>query len=486
MSSTLNVSFKVLKMKKKLSLLLFGITSLIYSTSADVFMANGIKIGDVTSDSAKIWTRLTTQPERTRSGIKFLKMENPRDKMPQPINGSAQFPKNKTLSDMEGSVPGSPGNVRLKYWPIGQKESKVTTNWMQVETNKDFTFQFLIKKLLPNTEYVLEAEGKDSTSAVSIDGRFKTAPLANDAQDVEFVVVTCGDYPRRDNEEMGHEIYKTMLKEIDPHFFVHTGDIEYFDRPDPYALSKELARYKMNRLFSMPYIRDFHNNVSSYFIKDDHDTLKNDCDPGDTYGALTWDEGIGLFEEQFPRAKPYKTVRWGKDLQIWVVEGRDYRVIAPRGSKVIPSIWGKTQKDWFFKTFSESDATFKVLISATPVVGPDRKNKKDNHANSEFEIEGNQIRKFLGKQKNAFVICGDRHWQYHTVDPKTGVKEFSVGPSSDKHASGYSEEYQNEYHKYLKILGGFLSVNVSRKNGVANITFHHHAPDGTIRYSYSQ
>ena len=33
----------------------------------------------------------------------------------------------------------------------------------------------------------------------------------------------------------------------------------------------------------------FKREVSSYFIKDDHDTLKNDAWPGQTYGELTWD-----------------------------------------------------------------------------------------------------------------------------------------------------------------------------------------------------
>ncbi|TWU54325.1 PhoD-like phosphatase [Rubripirellula tenax] len=457
-----------------------------YPLHADVFMANGMKIGDVTSDTAKVWTRLTAQPERTRSGTKFLKTTNPTKEEPARADGSHQFPPGKTLADMEGSVPGADGEVRLRYWPKGQRGNKTVTDWMRVDSQKDFTRQFSLTGLSANTDYVLEAEGKDASSTVAVDGGFRTAPKADDVQDIDFVVVTCGDYPRRDDAENGHVIYETMLKKIDPHFFVHTGDIEYYDRDDPYALSKELARYKMNRLFSMPYIRSFHNNVSSYFIKDDHDTLMDDCDPDDVYGTLTWDEGIAIFEEQFPRTRPYKTVRWGKDLQVWMMEGRDFRDVHPEGPDQEPSIWGAQQKEWFFKSFAESDATFRVLISPTPVVGPDRKGKNDNHANKEFAFEGNQIREFLGSQENAFVICGDRHWQYHSVDPTTGATEFSCGPSSDKHASGYSEEFRNEYHKYLKILGGFLSVNVSRETGEPVVTFNHHAPDGTVRYSFQK
>ncbi|NIP95358.1 MAG: alkaline phosphatase, partial [Akkermansiaceae bacterium] len=46
------------------------------------------------------------------------------------------------------------------------------------------------------------------------------------------------------------------------------------------------------------------------------------------------------------------------------------------------TIWGAKQKQWLFRSFEESDATFRLLISPTPVVGPDRGGKNDNHANA--------------------------------------------------------------------------------------------------------
>ena len=83
-----------------------------------------------------------------------------------------------------------------------------------------------------------------------------------------------------------------------------------------------------------------------------------------------------------------------------------------------------------------------------------------------------------------FIICGDRHWQYHSIDPKLGVHEFSCGPSSDNHASGYRETMRSDYHQYLKILGGFLSVSIE-DNTEPKITFNHHSPKGEVRYSKS-
>jgi alkaline phosphatase D len=91
-------------------------------------------------------------------------------------------------------------------------------------------------------------------------------------------------------------------------------------------------------------------------------------------------------------------------------EGRDFRSsnTAPDGPG--KTIWGKEQIDWFKKTVKESDATFKVLISETPLVGPDRESKADNYANAGFKYEGDMLRKFISEQKNMVVATGDRHW----------------------------------------------------------------------------
>ena len=43
-----------------------------------------------------------------------------------------------------------------------------------------------------------------------------------------------------------------------------------------------------HRMYALPFQRRFHLSVPSYFIKDDHDTLKNDCWPGQNYGQLTF------------------------------------------------------------------------------------------------------------------------------------------------------------------------------------------------------
>ena len=118
-----------------------------------------------------------------------------------------------------------------------------------------------------------------------------------------------------------------------------------------------------------------------------------------------------------------------------------------------------------------------------PIVGPDRPSKADNHANQAFAYEGNALRRFLATQKNLVVVCGDRHWQYMSVDSETGVREYSCGPASDVHAGGWEQNnFIERYHRYLNVIGGFLSATVERANGVPNLTFRYHDVKGNIQF----
>ena len=85
--------------------------------------------------------------------------------------------------------------------------------------------------------------------------------------------------------------------------------------------------------------------------------------------------------------------------------------------------------------------SFKILISPTPIIGPDDHilyaqsiRKIDNHTN-----EGgyrSELDKFLDwakshdLQKTMFILTGDRHWQYHSINPD-GFEEFGSGSISD-------------------------------------------------------
>ena len=446
--------------------------------SAAVFMANGIKIGEVTQDSAIFWTRLTQHAELNRKGHPFPKIPYHEEASEErQLEGHA-------LEEMEGAVPGAAGEVRFVYWAEGETaDAARSTPWTRVEATHDFTARAPIAQLKPATRYRLRAEGRsgESGAAESVtEGTFATAPTAEANARVTFTVVTGQDYTRRDDPENGHRTYD-LMRRVHPDFFVHTGDMEYFDRNTPSATNVRLARFKWTRIYALPFERAFHREVPSYFIKDDHDTLKDDCWPGQRYGELTFDQGVALVREQVPvPERPYRNIRWGRDLEIWLPEGREYRSANDLPDRPEKTIWGREQKQWFFDTVRRSDATFRILISPTPLVGPDRAEKGDSHANAAFATEGRELRQFLAAQKNMLVICGDRHWQYVSVDPETGLREYSTGPTSDAHAGGFSESGRTSMHRYLKIKGGFLAVGIARIDGQPRAVFRHFGTEGQV------
>ena len=457
------------------------------------YFGNGLKNGWADQNSIVIWTRLTKYKDAYFEGEPFKEIsknlmlslaKNPN------IDSiyNTQIPKGFKLSDMEGYCPGMDGEVQLVYYQKSSPNEIVVSDWVKVDKKKDFTYQWNLSDLKSGGLYGLKIFSRQKGSKKiqdSIFGSFVLPSEKSSLKPVKFCVVSCHDFNRRDDIKNGHKIYPSMDK-IKPDFYIHTGDIEYMDKPNPYAMTEELMRFKWNRIFSLPFQRNFYNNYTSYFMKDDHDIGFNDSYPGRDYGAVSFERGLEIFDlEQFPsHEKRYKTVRWGKDLQIWIVEGRNYR--SPNNFVDGPNktIWGENQKNWFYETVSNSDASFKVLITSSPILGPDKINKNDNLSNDKYAYEQTEILDFIKKQNNLYIINGDRHWQYVTHIDGTNLWEFGCGAGTDFHSlptqGGWNREDPEPQHKYLRLKGGFLSVETSKSNYKSKISFNHHDVNGKI------
>lgn len=445
--------------------------------------ATGLRIGEVTHDSAVIWSRLTLNSERNIAGVLI------------PGRAVGKRPDEWAIvpvptSELEGACPPADGRVRIRYdsqFPLSP-ESK-STAWVEVTAAADGIHKFCLDGLRPNTTYhiVSESTGPEGSPRHSpLQGQFTTAPLPSDPHSVRFCVMTCQGYPDRGHRD-GHAIYPAM-QALSPRFACLTGDLVYYDNDEPRAVTPPLARYHWERMFSLPRLREFTRNVATYWLKDDHDTVNNDTWPGCTQGELTFEEGQRMFREQAPMladGPAYRTYRHGKDLQIWLLEGRDHRSANDSPDGESKTILGAEQKAWLKETLAASDATWKVLVSPTPFVGPDRVKKSDNHANSAFAHEGNELRDWFAKNvpRNFFVVCGDRHWQYHSVHSGTGLHEFSVGPASNEHAGGSPGE-DPQIHRFHRVQGGFLAVSISRRDKVSHIRFELRDVEGKVAYGF--
>jgi hypothetical protein len=106
--------------------------------------------------------------------------------------------------------------------------------------------------------------------------------------------------------------------------------------------------------------------------------------------------------------------------------------------------------------------------------------KSDNHANKAFFHEGQELRDFLAPMKNTYVICGDRHWQYCSKDPGTGLIELGCGPINDQHQYG-GNPGKAPMHRYFSAKGGFLGITV--ENGKAKAEWFN-TNDGAVKVGH--
>ena len=464
-------------------------------TIEDSHQASGVKVGEVSDTSAIVSMRVTAGNRRRADGIVKRGVSDRKGPVLKP-----------DPNDLEGSVPGAAGRARVRYTtqpelfshfptePVsgGDVQQWWETDWKKAAAEDDFTLHFKLSNLRPSTKYYFSAETSSADGSVlhrPLLGSFATAPEADEYADVTFTVITGQMYKDADHAD-GFLAYDSMAK-LNPHFIVPTGDTVYYDSDDPVATTIDLARYHWHRMYSYPKLIDFHLRTPGYWEKDDHDSYADDGWPQlvrDFMGDFTFEQGLKVYAEQVPMSdKPYRTFRWGKGLQVWLVEGRDFRSPNPMEDGPEKSIWGAEQKAWLKETLLASDADWKVLISPTPIVGPDRATKKDNHANVTYHHEGAEFRTFIQENlpDNFFIACGDRHWQYHSIHPATGVHEFSSGPISDQHAGGSPGE-NAKYHQFHRVMGGYLSVNTKRAGDDSTITFRLHAVDGEVVYEYTR
>jgi alkaline phosphatase D len=432
--------------------------------------ATGVKVGEVTDTSAIVLMRLTANAGPNASG---------RDLPRGPL------PKNVRVEQLRGACPGAAGRVRLRYGTDAGLAGAKSTDWFDVAAATDFSRQIRLTDLQPGTAYHYAAEtaSPDGAAHAPLRGRFETAPPSDRHADITFTVISCSAFRDLDHAD-GFHLFPAMAA-LSPKFYIHTGDNVYYDSDLVLANTVELARHHWHRMHSLPRHVAFHLRVPGYFEKDDHDCWQDDCWPSmknDRMAPFTFTEGLRVFREQTPMGeRTYRTFRWGKGLQIWLTEGRDFR--SPNSMKDGPdkTIWGKEQKQWVMQSLLASDADFKVLISPTPIVGPDRPNKRDNHSNAGFRHEGDELRRWFAKHlpERFFWINGDRHWQYHSVHPETGLHEFGTGAASDPHAGGTPGE-DKKVHRFHRVRGGFVSVAVTRSGQRSQAAVRHHDVMGKV------
>jgi phosphodiesterase/alkaline phosphatase D-like protein len=442
--------------------------------AADIYLGSGVKAGEVTHDSAIVLVRLTATAGQ----------------------------------DAEGLIPGREGEARLKHSTSERLSDAKTTDWQAAKPDADWAIHFKLAGLKPASRHYYRVEYRTAASAASETSEmfsFLTAPPPADRAPVTFHLTTCQDL-------QGFGTYVPMAAQK-PDFCVSAGDTVYYDGQ---CLARNVpeAWQAYQKMFGLPAMKDYYKHVGGYYMKDDHDYRFNDSDPHmkgrwvnmrqndpkakytETKGNLkldvnwlTHEEGARVFRQVFPMSeKPYRTFRWGRGLQVWLLENREFRSPNDLPDGPEKSIWGKEQKAWLKETLLASDADYRIIISPNPIIGPDRILKGDNQANiNGFWYEGQAFLDWLTENKltNVILMNGDRHWQYHSIDKRHGrnVPEFSCGPTHDDHVQPVPPPYDGVDRPYSASRGGFLTVTY-KPDRTLTCQFHSQAGEPLYQHTF--
>ena len=391
-------------------------------------------------------------------------------------------------------VVGADGVCRFEVSSSDDFHSPIVTDWLNARSEYDYIIKAVVDGLMPGTRYFYRPiYGQDTSRVVNGNaGTFRTSDPQGTLP-VKITVVTGMNYNKfhfgarnaiayaGDDKDLGYPALDA-IREMKPTYFVGTGDNVYYDHPrEPAAKTVSEMRQKWHEQFVQPRFVSLFAEVSTFWEKDDHDHRYDDSDrsgnrlPKHEIGVEIFREQVPIVDPADPSALTYRTHRISKHLQVWFPEGRDYRSDNKTPDGPDKTIWGAEQMAWFKRTLLGSDATFKIMISATPMVGPDDARKSDNHVNQKgFRQEGDAIFVWLKEngflEKNFYFVCGDRHWQYHSQHP-SGFEEFSTGALVDANArhgrkpgdpaSTDPDGEIKQIYTYDEPTGGFLMVTVA-------------------------
>ena len=441
---------------------------------------------------------------------------------------------------IEGDLPGRPGFASFEVSTDSTFSRTTKTAFTPAKPDNDYIVKMVVNNLDAGTRYYYRCRyGLDSMQTVSsATGTFKTLQNENGDDPISISIVTgmnyyhfhFGQYDQTQaynlpDKPLGYPALDA-IRLLEPDYFIGTGDNVYFDHPNERRMKRALdqgkqphpggydgqaaidekgIRRKYHEQFVQPRFKALFRRCGTYWEKDDHDYRFNDADPLMEL-PISHELGVKSFREQLPvvdpndsLAKTYRTHLMSRDLQIWLLEGRDYRSANTMVDGPEKTLWGKEQLEWLKSSLMASTATFKLIISPTPLVGPDDAYKRDNHTNpTGFRYEGDAFFSWLGENnflnKNLYLICGDRHWQYHAKHP-SGFEEFSTGALVDNNSragrlSGdpNSTDPEGQIQQYYiqgspdQATGGFLNVVVQRDQEGASAHFRFYDEHGSLNY----
>lgn len=272
-------------------------------------------------------------------------------------------------------------------------ESEITA---PVSAEHDFTAQVQLAALKPDTPYRYAV--RCDRDGLPRSGEIHTAPLPTQAAGVRFAWSgdVGGQNVCRDTQH-GYAIFN-LVHARQPAFFIALGDMIYADDP-----CQSRGRYGNEQLAGLdhpavtlpdfwavwryhrsdPAFQKFLESVPIVSTWDDHETMNDSGPHRDSYPADPEKHLLATARQAFLDYQPlrppaedptriYRSIRWGKHVELFVLDMRQYRdaneaADDPQQPKTLLSA---TQRDWFVKGVTASEATWKVVVSSVPISIP--------------------------------------------------------------------------------------------------------------------
>lgn len=382
------------------------------TTVTNGMLTHGVASGDVTSESALVWFRTA---------------------------GPAQAMVEWTPDSADG------GAGALRSAP------------MTTSREHDFTAAVRLDGLRSGMRYryrVLTGEAR----AEAGDGRFVTAADSTVSHPVTFLWSgDLGGQGHCRDQQAGYRIFDTMLQ-WQPAFVLLLGDTIYGDErcpsppnvPGSDFLATTLDGYRAKHRYQRgdQALQRLLASAPVYVIWDDHEVRNNFSGLHDPLMPI----GRQALLEYWPIGTPpedqhrlYRSVRWGGDLELFILDTRQYRSLNADPDGERKTMLGKAQRDWLLEGLARSTATWKVIATSVPLAVPKAGSKmapgNDGWARGAdgtgFQTE---LRLIVGELlarhvRNVVWLTADVHFaQVNAYDPdgdgRADFHEFISGPLS--------------------------------------------------------
>ena len=329
----------------------------------------------------------------------------------------------------------------------------------------DFTLTIPLEGLASATRYRLFVfagpkgrEGTVTEAREAARGEFTTLPDAENSAPVTFAWSgDLGSHGRCRRGAAGYPIFDVMrAQHLD--FFLFLGDTMYADHlcpsppnePGADFLATTLAEYRARHRYQRgaEALRRFLSSVPVYVIWDDHEVRNNFAGPSDSQMAA----GRQALREYWPirlasddPQRLYRRVRAGADLEVFILDTRQYRSRNADQDGPAKTMLGERQLQWLLSGLTESTATWKVIVTTVPLsiskggdtAVPGNDGWAGGPDGTGFERERQVIVDYIlgRKVKNVVFLAGDVHYvQANAYDPNgdriPDFHEFMAGPLS--------------------------------------------------------